>query len=176
MHFCLVFFCVNPSEISLLNVIFLQKDFILVQLSYLISGLYSDFLLWGSSVSVRLPWWLRRQIQALPAGSACSARDLSSIPGSRISPGEGNSNPLQYTCLENSMDGGGWWVTVHGVTKSWTRLNYFTFFFLSQYQHCWHSAQVNSVMWELYALWHLPRSPVVTRRETPSTAQKWTLV
>ena len=41
------------------------------------------------------------------------------------------------------MDGGAWWVTVHGVTKSWTRLNYFTFFFLCQYQHCWHSAQVN---------------------------------
>ena len=42
----------------------------------------------------------------------------SSIPGSRRYPGEGNGNPLQYSCLENSMDKGTWWATVHGVTKS----------------------------------------------------------
>ena len=42
--------------------------------------------------------------------------------------GEGNGNPLQYSCLENSMDGGAWWATVHGVTKSRTRLSNFTFF------------------------------------------------
>ena len=40
--------------------------------------------------------------------------------------GEGNGNPLQYSCLENSMDGGAWWATVHGVAKSWTRLIDFT--------------------------------------------------
>ena len=55
--------------------------------------------------------------------SACSAGDLGSIPGSGGSPGEGNGNPLQYSCLENLMDGGAWWATVHGVTKSWTRLS-----------------------------------------------------
>ena len=43
--------------------------------------------------------------------------------------GEGNGNPLQHSCLENSMDGGAWWATVHGVTKSWTRLSDFTFTF-----------------------------------------------
>ena len=37
--------------------------------------------------------------------------------------GEGNGNPLQYSCLENPVDGGAWWATVHGVTKSWTRLS-----------------------------------------------------
>ena len=37
-----------------------------------------------------------------------------------------NGNPLQYSCLENSMDGGAWWATAHGVTKSWTRLSDFT--------------------------------------------------
>ena len=42
-----------------------------------------------------------------------------SIPGSGRSYGEGNGNPLQYTCLENSMDRGAWWVTVHGVIKEW---------------------------------------------------------
>ena len=45
-----------------------------------------------------------------------------------ISIGEGNGNPLQYSCLENSMDGGAWWAAVHGVTKSWTRLSDFIFF------------------------------------------------
>ena len=50
--------------------------------------------------------------------SACNAGDLGSIPGSGRSPGEGNGNPLQYPCLENSMDGGAWWATVHGVEKS----------------------------------------------------------
>ena len=44
-----------------------------------------------------------------------------------LTPGEGNGNPLQYSCLENPMDGGAWWAAVHGVTKSWTRLNDFTF-------------------------------------------------
>ena len=42
---------------------------------------------------------------------------------------EGNGNPLQYSCLENTMDGGAWWATVHGVAKSWTRLSNFTFTF-----------------------------------------------
>ena len=42
------------------------------------------------------------------------------------SPGEGNSNPLQDSCLENSMDGGAWWAIVHGVTKSQTRLSDYT--------------------------------------------------
>ena len=43
--------------------------------------------------------------------------------------GEGNGNPLQYSCLENSMDGGAWWAAIHGVTKSQTRLSDFTFTF-----------------------------------------------
>ena len=42
--------------------------------------------------------------------------------------GEGNGSPLQYSCLENPMDGGAWWAAVHGVAKSWTRTNDFTFF------------------------------------------------
>ena len=50
--------------------------------------------------------------------SAHNAGDLSSIPGSERSLGEGNSNPLQYSCLENPMGRGTWWATVHGVTKS----------------------------------------------------------
>ena len=45
------------------------------------------------------------------------------MPGSGRSPGEGIGNPLQYSCLENPMDGGAWWATVHGVAKSWTSLS-----------------------------------------------------
>ena len=46
------------------------------------------------------------------------------------SPGEGNGNPLQYSCLENPMDGGAWWATVYRVAQSWTRLSNFTFTFM----------------------------------------------
>ena len=60
--------------------------------------------------------------------SACNAGDLGSIPGregpcSGRCPGEGSGTPLQYSCLENSMERGAWWATVHGVVKSWTRLS-----------------------------------------------------
>ena len=61
--------------------------------------------------------------------SACNVGDLDSIPGLGRSPGEGNGNLLQYSCLENPMDRGAWWATVHGVAKSWTRLSNFTFTF-----------------------------------------------
>ena len=54
-----------------------------------------------------------------------NARDLGSNPGSGRSPGEGNGNPLQYSCLENHMDGGAWWAIVHWVAKSQTQLRDF---------------------------------------------------
>ena len=65
------------------------------------------------------------ELQGFPGGpdgkvSACSAGDLGSIPGSGRSPGAGNGNPFQYSSLENSMDGGAWWATVHGIAKSQT--------------------------------------------------------
>ena len=52
-----------------------------------------------------------------------NAGDTGSIPGSGRSPGEGNGNPLRYSCLENSMDRGAWWAIVLGVAKSHTRLS-----------------------------------------------------
>ena len=57
-----------------------------------------------------------------PPANAGDIRDTSSILGSRRSPGGGNGNPFQYSCLQNLMSKGAWWATVHGVTKSWTRL------------------------------------------------------
>ena len=56
-------------------------------------------------------------VKNLPA-NASDAGDMGSIPGSERSPGEGNGNLLQYSCLENPMDGGAWGATVHGVAKS----------------------------------------------------------
>jgi len=81
----------------------------------------------------RLPETKIKDYRFFPGGSdgkvsACNAGDPVSIPGSGRSPGGGNGNPLQYSCLENSMDGGAWWATVHGVAKSWTWLSDFTHF------------------------------------------------
>ena len=59
--------------------------------------------------------------------------DVGSIPGLGRSPREGNSNPLQYSCLGNPMDRGAWWVTVHGVTKSWTEQLHNRYFSDSQF-------------------------------------------
>ena len=61
--------------------------------------------------------------------SVYDAGDPGSIPGLGRSLGEGNGNPLQYYCLENPMDRGAWLATVHGVSKSRTRLSDFTFTF-----------------------------------------------
>ena len=71
---------------------------------------------WG--VCLMLPWYIIH-VEGFPGGSevkvsAFNMGDLGSIPGSGRSPGEGNGNPLQYSCLENPMDRGAWWATVHG--------------------------------------------------------------
>ena len=80
---------------------------------------YSNVLAW------RIPW--TEESGGLPGGSVVESADdagdmgyVGSIPGSGRSLGEGNGNPLQYSCLENPMDRGAWQATVHGVTKSWT--------------------------------------------------------
>ena len=59
--------------------------------------------------------------------SICNAGDMGSIPGLGKSPGEGNGNPLQHSCLESPVDRRTWWATVHGMAKSQTRLSDFTF-------------------------------------------------
>jgi len=58
-----------------------------------------------------------------PPASAGDVGDAALIPGLGRSPGKGNGNPLQYSCLGNAMDRGAWWATVYGVAKSWTRLS-----------------------------------------------------
>ena len=59
--------------------------------------------------------------------SVCNVADPGSVPGWGRSPGEGNDNPFQYSCLENSMDRGAMWTAVRGVAESWTRLSDFHF-------------------------------------------------
>ena len=74
-----------------------------------------------------LSWWYQEH-EGFPGvsdgkESACNARHPGSIPGLGRSPGEGNGNPLQYSCLENPMDRGAWQATVPGVAKSPTQLS-----------------------------------------------------
>ena len=57
-----------------------------------------------------------------PLAKAGIAEEAGSIPGSGSSPGVGNGHPLQYSCLENYMDRGVWWATIHGLKKNWTRI------------------------------------------------------
>ena len=61
-----------------------------------------------------------------PPAIAEDIRNMGSVPGLERSPGGGHGNPLQYSCLENPMDRGTWWATVHGVTTSHTRLKCFS--------------------------------------------------
>ena len=58
-----------------------------------------------------IPWWLTGK------EPVCSAGDVGSVPESGRSSREGNGNPFQYSCLENPINRGAWWATVHGVTK-----------------------------------------------------------
>ena len=82
-----------------------------------------------------LPWCFKNfrlqysQVWGFPGGSAvknrpANARDSVSTPGLERSPGEGNGNPLQYSCLENPVDKEAWRATVHGITESQTELSY----------------------------------------------------
>ena len=80
------------------------------------SSLFFVFFHHLPEVSFWHPRWLSGKV------SACNAGDLGSIPGSGRSLGEGNGNPLQYSCLENPMNREAWWVTVHGTAKSKAQL------------------------------------------------------
>ena len=98
---------------------------------------YLEFRTFTKFVHLNLSFrsWTKTVLDVLwsfPGGSevkasACNAGDLGSIPRWGRSPGEGNGNPLQNSCLENPMDRGAWWAIVHGVANSRTRLSHFTF-------------------------------------------------
>ena len=85
----------------------------------------------------------------------------------RVPHGEGNGTPLQYSCLENPMDGGAWWAAVHGVTKSWIRLRDFTFTF-----H-FHALEKEMVTHSSVLAWRIPgRGSLVAA--VYGVAQSWT--
>ena len=105
----------NFSQLSALSLFFLPR-FALLKL---ISQMRNDLL---------LQLLFANENKGFPGGSdskesACNAGDLGLIPGSGRSPGGGNGNLLQYSCLENPMDRGACWATVHGVVKSQTGLS-----------------------------------------------------
>ena len=71
-------------------------------------------------MALGLPWWLSGKESTCNSGDI---GDVGLIPGLGRSPGEGNGNPLQYSCWENPMDRGASWATVHGVAKSQAQLS-----------------------------------------------------
>ena len=90
---------------------------------------YSARLCWWHG----LPWWLRQWRICLQ----CRRRRFD--PWSGRSPGEGNGNPLQYSCLENPMDRGAWRAKVHGITKNWAWLSNWHYYFGRQRGPQWAS-------------------------------------
>ena len=84
--------------------------------------IYNDVLVSGVQQSEYVYIWasLLAPLVKNPPAKAEDVRDVSSIPGLGRSPGGGHGNPLQFSCLENSMDKGAWWAIVRGVTKSQT--------------------------------------------------------
>ena len=115
---------VSPNPASLNSCLYFCTHIACVPLSERISqpafmdGLLASYVL---SIRVHLPWWLRGYSICPQCGRPGFNPWVGKIPG------EGNGNPLQYSCLENPMDGGAWEAAVHGVAKSRTRLSDFTF-------------------------------------------------
>ena len=100
------FLCTNLG-ISAVGVFFLLIPIVtLCGTIYILQGV--TLRIWASQVALL--------VRNLPA-NAGDVRDAGSIPGMKRSPGGGHGHPLQYSCLENPMDRGAWWATVHGVTK-----------------------------------------------------------
>ena len=82
--------------------------------------------------------------------SACNAGDPGSVPGLGRSPGEGNGNPLQYSCLGNHMDRGAWRAAIHGIAKSWTRC-------VTDFHFHFFTFRLENMMTEIRNLMGLPR-------------------
>ena len=97
----------------------------------------------GVCLQVMNIWWTYTLFRRFPGGLdgkefAHNAGDPGSVPGLGRSPGEGHGNPLQYSCLENPMNRGARWATVHGVAKSRTGLSDFTFTHFTREKELWH--------------------------------------
>ena len=106
-------FCSIHSQLFL-NVLVKLKNILQILLRLSLPTKYLNYILISLRVSL-----VAQMVKHLPA----SAGDPGLIPGSGRAPGEGNGNPLQYSCLENPMDRGAWWAALSGVAKTWTALN-----------------------------------------------------
>ena len=109
-----------------------------------------------------------------PPANSRDARDMGSIPGLGRCPGGGNGNPLQYSCLENSMDRGAWWATVHGATESWTWLNAHTHSETAA-SRGEHEDTHLGILFLLPTKGHKQRSPVVPLHEDLSSPPSFVL-
>ena len=108
----------------------IHKKFFISSLSNSLPFTYWHFTGFSFSKSVLCVYVCMHRGGSEGKAAACNVGDLGSIPGSGRSPGEGNGNPLQYSCLENPMDRGAWRAAVRGVAKTQTRLSDFTFTFM----------------------------------------------
>ena len=110
----------NPALPSLYLCVFYLKP------CFLLATRINDLEQYSDALFGYCPWYRGFPDGSVGKESACNAGDIGdtgSIPGSGRSPGEGNGNSIQYSCLGNPMDRGAWRATVHGVTKSQTQLN-----------------------------------------------------
>ena len=113
--------------------------------------------------------------------SACNEGDSGSIPGSGRCPGEGNGYLFQYSCLENYMDSGAWWVTVHGVRHDWVTNNFTLTFhwkygchiYLIQSGILYKASLVAQLVKNLPAMWETWIGKIPWRRERLPTPEFW---
>ena len=82
-------------------------------------------------LSYGLHWWVSGKESVCNVGATGDTGDTGTVPGLGRSPGGDHGNPLQYSCLENPIDRGAWWTTVHRVAKSQTQLSTHALLFLS---------------------------------------------
>ena len=133
----LVLICINSSPSALLAASLAHLNKIVRLVLFKRKSDHISLLLKSSN------WVHLTSLRSFPGGSdgkesPCNTGNPCSVPGWGRSPGEGNGNPLQYSCLENSMDRGTWQGTVHGITKSWTQLS--DYHSLKLLQALWHWA------------------------------------
>ena len=158
----------NDNRLIPACILFFHENFLKVFLAYTAYKIFQivkfpkfSLIFWGKHWCKSEP----TQFKGFPGGSevkasACSAGDLGSIPGLGRSPGEGNVNPLQYSCLENPMDAGAWWAIVHRVTKSridwatWLNFHYHTIqTHTVQESTIYYSIHLNTTLKNILVLW-----------------------
>ena len=112
--------------------------FLLSQVNILWTSLFSSFINFKQRIyhGVDITHWDFQRYSGKE--STCQFRRCKLIPGLGKSPGGGNGNPIQYSCLENPLARGAWWATVHRVSESWTWLSNWTYIYIYHLQYSLH--------------------------------------